>query len=111
MADAGALAVLVDGAIWLLRPRPEAFAGVDDLDSARLDLALAALPSHTVRYQHGVGRVVAELAAGQARAGVFLRPANVETIASMARERRLMPPKTTFFAPKPRTGLVLRPLG
>lgn len=110
MADAGALALLLDGAIWLLRPRSEAFEGVDDLDSARLDLALAALPTHTVRYQHGFGRVAAEVSAGRARAGVFLRPASVETIARMAHERRLMPPKTTFFAPKPCTGLVLRPL-
>jgi uncharacterized protein (DUF1015 family) len=41
---------------------------------------------------------------------VLLRPATVEVIESMARRRLRMPPKTTFFYPKPRTGLVFRSL-
>ena len=39
MADAGALALVRPDGFWLLRPRPEAFDGVDDLDSSRLEAA------------------------------------------------------------------------
>jgi uncharacterized protein (DUF1015 family) len=41
---------------------------------------------------------------------VLLRPASVAAIAATARARDKMPPKTTFFHPKPRTGIVFRPL-
>ncbi|MBK9178319.1 MAG: DUF1015 domain-containing protein [Acidimicrobiales bacterium] len=110
MAEAGALALVLPEGLWLLHPRAEAFGGVDDLDSARLDLALAALPPHGLAYQHGVDNVVREVRAGHADAGVLLRPASVSQIAATAHDHRLMPPKSTFFAPKPCTGLVLRDL-
>jgi uncharacterized protein (DUF1015 family) len=41
---------------------------------------------------------------------VLLRPVTVKQIARWADERRRMPPKTTFFRPKPRTGMVYRTL-
>lgn len=112
MDDAGALG-LTDGAgrTWLLRPRPDSFKEVPNLDSARLDHALAALEvPYSLTYQHGVDNVVRLVRAGEARYGVFLRPVTVADIAATAHERRLMPPKSTFFTPKPRTGVVIRPL-
>jgi uncharacterized protein (DUF1015 family) len=81
-----------------------------DLDSSRLDVALAALPSPTVVYQHGVDNIRACVARGEAQAGVLLRPATVAQIVDIAHGGERMPPKTTFFYPKPRTGIVFRDL-
>lgn len=93
---------------WLL-PRPDAFTGERDLDSVRLESALAGL-DHTVTYQHGVGHVVDAVRSGAAAAGILIRPVSVAEIQRTADEGLLMPPKSTFFTPKLRTGLVVRPL-
>jgi uncharacterized protein (DUF1015 family) len=85
--------------------------GARDLDSSRLDVALAALPPHELTYQHGVDNVVARVQRGDADAGVLLRPATVAQIVEIAHGGERMPPKTTFFHPKPRTGVVLREVG
>ena len=114
MAHEGALALVLPGArAWLLRPRADAFpAGLADLDSSRLQHALAeALPDVTVTYQHGTDRALAAVEGGQAEAAVLLRPATVAQITETAHERGRMPPKTTYFFPKPRTGFVFRPMG
>lgn len=111
MIDAGALAVLAPHGSWLARPRPAVSdAALHDLDSSRLDVALAALPAHHLRFQHGWADAAAEVAGGRAQAAVLLRPATVDQIASVAEGGVRMPPKTTFFAPKPRTGMVIRDL-
>ena len=111
MEEAGALALVTAGGCWLARPTAATVAAAEaDLDSARLDVALAALPPHEVTYQHGVEHVAAAVDKGEAQAGVLLRPASVATIGATARARLRMPPKTTFFFPKPRTGLVFRPV-
>ncbi|GAC1319634.1 MAG: DUF1015 domain-containing protein [Acidimicrobiales bacterium] len=110
-AAAGSLVWVGDGAAWLLRPKPELVdAAEQDLDSSRLDVVLAALPDVEVRYQHGWSNIVEAVAAGTADAGVLLRPATVAQIADVAHQRDRMPPKTTFFMPKPATGLVFRAL-
>lgn len=46
---------------------------------------------------------------GEVNAAVLIRPVSVEEIERTAREGVLMPPKSTFFTPKLRTGLVVRP--
>ncbi len=81
-----------------------------DLDSSRLDAALAGVPGVDVSYQHGATQVLAAIDKGEADAVVLLRPATVAQIAETAHSGVRMPPKTTFFHPKPRTGLVFRPL-
>jgi uncharacterized protein (DUF1015 family) len=98
-----------DGSGVWLTPRPEAFAGVRALDGAYLEHALANLPIE-VRYQHGVQNVIDLLAAGEADAAVLIRPTSIDEIRRTATEHLLMPPKSTFFTPKLRTGLVIRPL-
>ena len=110
MIERGALC-LVDptGAGTFLVPRPEAFEGVRDLDSARLEHALASA-AHTVAYQHGVSNVLSMLRAGEAAAAILIRPVPVSEIRRTAHERLLMPPKSTFFTPKLKTGLVMRPV-
>lgn len=48
--------------------------------------------------------------AGRAAALLMVRPVTLATVRATAAAGRRMPPKTTAFFPKPRTGLVLRPL-
>ena len=109
MTDAGALALVTAKGAWLLKPRPETDAAAEhDLDSSRLDVALAALPDPDVTYQHGVANVLDAVSSGHAQAGVLLRPATVEQIAAAGHARVRMPEKTTFFSPKLRTGMVFR---
>ena len=111
MDEAGALAVLTRSGAWLARPRDSVSGtATHDLDSSRLDVALAGLPDHQLAFQHGWDNCAAAVAAGRADAAVLLRPASVEQIASISRGGVRMPPKTTFFWPKPRTGMVIREL-
>jgi uncharacterized protein (DUF1015 family) len=111
LADAGSLGLVTPHGTWLLRPRAELVAAAAlDLDSCRLDVVVDALPGVTVRYQHGWQSIVEAVATGQADAGVLLRPATVAQIAEVAEKRERMPPKTTFFTPKPATGMVFRAL-
>jgi uncharacterized protein (DUF1015 family) len=109
MTSAGAMALVTGEGAWLLRPSDELVAAAGaDLDSSRLDVALASLPPHRLEYQHGWDRAVAAVSSGTAQAAILLRPATVEAIAATGRGGQRMPPKTTFFWPKPRTGLVFR---
>jgi uncharacterized protein (DUF1015 family) len=75
-----------------------------------LDHVLVELPAHELTYQHGADNLVRALDEGRAQAGVLLPPVSVSQIAATARAGGRMPPKTTFFWPKPRTGLVFRSL-
>ncbi|MDP9464206.1 MAG: DUF1015 domain-containing protein [Actinomycetota bacterium] len=104
-----------DGSGVWLTPRASAFAGVRALDGAYLEHALADLrgvdgAAIDVSYQHGVHNVVDLLRGGKADAAVLIRPTGIDEIRRTAIERLLMPPKSTFFTPKLRTGLVIRPL-
>ncbi len=109
VVDRGVLCLVrPDGSGAWLTPRAEAFTGVRALDGAYLEHALANADIE-VTYQHGVDRVV-EFVAAHACAAVLIRPTSIEEIRRTANERLLMPPKSTFFTPKLRTGLVIRPL-
>jgi uncharacterized protein (DUF1015 family) len=81
-----------------------------DIDSVVLDRALAHLPPHELTFQHGTDNVTRAVHTGAADAGVLLRPVTVDQIARTAHAREKMPPKSTFFWPKPRTGTVFRSL-
>ena len=110
MAEHGGLVVVHPHGMRLLRPKPDAFPVSRDLDSDRLDSALAIFPEHAVTFQHGVANVARAVERGDADAGVLLRPPTVAQIAATAHARDKMPPKSTFFWPKPRTGTVFRSL-
>lgn len=103
-------ALLTEAGAWRLEAKPEAVAGLADLDSARVDAALFGVAGAEVTYQHGVANVVRRIAAGDVQAGVLIRPATIAQILAIANGGDRMPPKTTFFAPKPRTGMVFRAL-
>ncbi|HUC15651.1 MAG TPA: DUF1015 domain-containing protein, partial [Acidimicrobiales bacterium] len=58
--------------------------------------------------EHEVAHALMAVRKGEAAAAVFCRPASVSQIARIAHGGERMPPKTTFFWPKPRTGMVMR---
>jgi uncharacterized protein (DUF1015 family) len=104
----------VDGGLGLVTrdgTRPMARSTDDgELDTVVLDRALAGLP-HEISYQHGAANIALAVSEGRADAGVLVRPVTVEQITRYAHARDKMPPKSTFFWPKPRTGTVFRSLG
>lgn len=107
----GSLALVTAEGLRLLHPREDPAApNVEPLDSERVAAAVEALPEHELSYQHGVGRAVAAVCEGRAQAAILLRPVSVDQIRATAARRGLMPPKSTFFHPKPRTGAVFRSL-
>jgi uncharacterized protein (DUF1015 family) len=109
MLAEGFLVLVAAESAWRLDPHPGRFDGVRALDGAWLETALAHL-AVTVTYQHGLSAALAEVDAGRATAAVLIRPVSVTEIERTAREGLLMPPKSTFFTPKLKTGFVLRPL-
>jgi uncharacterized protein (DUF1015 family) len=98
-----------DGTGKFLTPRADTFAGVRDMDSARLEHALRNT-EHSVTYQHGVTEVVNKLGSGIATSAILIRPVSLAEIRRTADTGELMPPKSTFFTPKLRTGMVMRDL-
>jgi uncharacterized protein (DUF1015 family) len=109
MTSTGALGLITAKGNHLLVPLPSVDEAAEaDLDSSRLDVALATLPAHELTYQHGIRLASEAVAAGNAQFAFLLRPATVAQIADTAHSGRRMPPKTTFFHPKPRTGMVFR---
>ncbi len=111
LGQSGALALVMPSGAWLLSPKdgtPEA-AGAD-LDSSMVALVIAELPEHDLGFLHSWQDAVEAVSAGRAQAVVLLRPVTVGQIADWAHAGRRMPAKTTYFHPKPRTGMVFRTL-
>ena len=98
-----------DGSAEWLIPRAGAFESVRALDGLWLETALAETATN-LTYQHGFAQTLDELASGNHTAAVLIRATSIAEIRRTARERLLMPPKSTFFTPKPLTGWVLRPM-
>ncbi len=112
LADAqkeGFLILVSRDAAWKMRAKPGRFDGIRALDGGWLETALADVPI-TVSYQHGLGETLREVDSGRASAAVLIRPVSVAEIERTAREGLLMPPKSTFFTPKLKTGFVIRSL-
>lgn len=108
MNERGSLCLVAKtGRTHWLTPIAEKFEGVRNLDSAYLEHALSTV-QHEVRYQHGITEVQHELSTSDAAAAILIRPVSVAEIQRTANEGLLMPPKSTFFSPKLRTGFVLR---
>jgi len=105
----GLLILVSRDAAWQMRARPGRFDGVRPLDGGWLETALADVPL-TVSYQHGLAETLEAVDSGRASAAVLIRPVSVAEIERTAREGLLMPPKSTFFTPKLKTGLVIRSL-
>lgn len=111
LADSQSMALVMGDQAYLLLPHPDLSeeAG-NDLDSSLVAVGLVGLPEHDVMHRHSVAEAMEALQSGAAQAALLLRPVTVKQIDSWANERRRMPPKTTYFSPKPRTGMVFRSL-
>jgi uncharacterized protein (DUF1015 family) len=63
-----------------------------------------------VSYISDPASAIESVSAGKADFAILMKPVTVSQIASYAREKKRMPPKSTYFWPKPRTGMVFRSL-
>jgi uncharacterized protein (DUF1015 family) len=104
----GALMVLTATGAWYARPRDGAIPAELTLDSERVRFALVA-HNPTLTYHHDA-ETLAKAVHDGAVGAILLRPATVAQIRHVAETRTRMPAKTTFFWPKPRSGMVYRPL-
>lgn len=121
MQHAEAPALVTADRLSLLVPRPGALdAGLERepepvraVDAARFEAGIAPLLGDLgaeVTYRHDRLTVCRTVRDGDADAAVLLRPVGVPVIREVARRGERMPQKTTFFHPKPSTGLVFRSL-
>jgi len=106
-----ALALVLSDGVWLLSPRREAYetAG-SDLDSSLVALVTDKIGGVQLGYHHHWHTAFSAVTTGTAQAALLLRPVTVRQIRDWAQARRRMPPKSTYFRPKPRTGMVFRPV-
>lgn len=111
LGGSSALALLMASGCWLLTPKDgTAEAAGADLYSSMVALAIAELPDHELTFANSWQEAVAAVGSEEAQAAVLLPPVRIDQIGDWARARRRMPPKSTYFHPKPRTGMVFRPL-
>src|SRR5205814_754769 len=121
--DRTGLMGIVDGpGLALVEPRRDSLqAGFDrlppevhDLDATKFDLMLGRMSMSTdlpgLDYRHDAYTVASMVAKGAVDMAFLLRPVSVAQIAEVAAVGQRMPQKTTFFRPKPLTGLVFRSL-
>jgi uncharacterized protein (DUF1015 family) len=92
----------------LIASEPEA---VRDTDAALVEaVVVPRLEGAQWRYRHSLHDVAALAAKGEATFGLLLKPVSVASTRAAANAGVRMPQKTTFFYPKPRTGMVMRTL-
>lgn len=115
------LAAAQGTATALLEPRDEAVLATRlphersplwrQLDTAVLDQAvLPGLGARAVEHRADLVAAAAEVAAADDAMLFVLRPVDPRAVEALAAGGEHMPPKSTYFRPKPRAGLVLRPL-
>jgi uncharacterized protein (DUF1015 family) len=121
-ADAVAFGLYSEGRSWLLVARdPAGLAAEAGRDRRMLDVEVLHGPvlskrlgvsdfEGRVAYQSDLAAAVAAVDQGAAASLLILRPARFATVAEIAAGGETLPQKTTFFYPKPRDGLVFRPL-
>lgn len=100
-AGAGTIGVFTGQGAWIMRSRSE-------IDTVWLnDMVLEPLGA-PVKYEHDPSEVA--VAVAQGALAFVMAPAPMDLVASSALGGERMPPKTTLFWPKPRTGFVIRDL-
>ena len=62
-------------------------------------------------YSRNAGYVLDQVERSQAQAAFLLRPPRVSDVLAVARAGEVMPQKSTYFYPKPLSGIVFNPLG
>lgn len=117
--ERGGMGLVLPDRLVRLVPRPEAQAAaragqaepLHGVGAAEFDaLVRPALGEAALTYRNDATDCAAIVAAGGADAAVLLPPVSVAAIRAAGRAGVRMPEKTTFFWPKPRTGMVIRRL-
>jgi uncharacterized protein (DUF1015 family) len=118
-AGDGALVLVERDTLHMLEPRADVLAReladepamLRSVDAAIVERVVAPRwPDADWTFRHDADEIVAQVRNGSYDAGLVLRPPTVATTRAAAAARVRMPQKTTFFYPKPRTGLVFRDL-
>ena len=73
-------------------------------------MVVGRIPEATWHYRHDIQACAALVEKGTHTAALLCSPVSVATTRAAAIDRVRMPQKTTLFSPKPRTGMVFRPL-
>jgi uncharacterized protein (DUF1015 family) len=83
-----------------------------DLDVAVLEWLVFRhlLGGASAEHVHTATEAAEAIAQGRAGSAVLLAPPPFESVRAVAEAGEAMPPKSTFFIPKPRTGIVIREL-
>jgi hypothetical protein len=119
MRDAGALGLVDRRGVALARPRPDVVApaleaepeAVRGTDAALVEtVVVPRLPGAQWSYRHDALAVAALVDKQLASAALLCSPVSVAQTRAAALAGVRMPQKTTFFSPKPRTGMVFRAL-
>jgi uncharacterized protein (DUF1015 family) len=121
-ADEVGFGLYAGGRSWLLVARdPAALAAEAGRARRMLDVEVLHGPvlskrlavsdfEHRVAYESDLAQAVRQVDGGAFASLVILRPARFAEVAAVAAGGEVLPQKTTYFYPKPRDGLVLRPL-
>lgn len=115
MGNEGGIGLVDDAGLALLVPSEPALApqgdAVASTDAALVERAvLPRLDGVEVTYRHDAAACAGMVGKRLAGAALLLRPVSVAGTRAAAEAGARMPQKTTFFWPKPRTGLVFRAL-
>jgi len=83
-----------------------------DLDVAVVEwfLLRQLLGGAEARYVHTATEAAEMISKGEAASALLLAPPPFDAVRAVAQSSEAMPSKSTFFIPKPRTGVVIRPL-
>jgi uncharacterized protein (DUF1015 family) len=120
--DAVAFGLYAGARTWLLVARdPAALAAEAGRARRMLDVEVLHGPilskrlavsdfEHRVAYEHDLEQAVGRVDEGAFASLVIVRPARFADVAAVAAGGEVLPPKTTYFYPKPRDGMVLRAL-
>ncbi|TMK84972.1 MAG: DUF1015 domain-containing protein [Actinobacteria bacterium] len=83
--------------------------GVPPVVCALHEQILDRAPNIALRFEPDAARAEQAVGSGVASAAYVLPPTQVDRVWNLVSEGKLLPQKSTYFWPKPRTGLVIRP--
>ncbi|MHB8264291.1 MAG: DUF1015 family protein [Acidimicrobiales bacterium] len=109
----GRMAIVSRDGMWELVRRDKD----EEVDSSLVSKAISALATSLgsrdgidMSYVSDADQAVQAVEREEAGLAVLMRPVTVAQIADYAHRKKRMPPKSTYFWPKPRTGMVFRSL-
>jgi len=104
----GPVIVSPEGTFVLRRPADADASADAEVIQPVLEAAARAHPEATIRFEHDPARAID---AARTDVVILLRPVGLRRLQAVVDTGSVLPPKSTFFWPKPPTGLVLRPFG